>query len=65
MALHAHNLILFAEPIPFADGTSQRRCEVVIRPHRPRAVVLRAPNGGHYRICRLKDRDFQIEAAPS
>ena len=57
--------ILFAEPIPFTDGTSHRRFEVVIRPHRPRAVVLRAPNGGHYRISRLKDRDFQIEAAPS
>ena len=57
--------IVFAEPIIFTDGTSHRCFEVVIWPHRPRAVVLRAPNGLHYRISRLRDREFQVEAAPS
>jgi hypothetical protein len=57
--------IIFPEPITFTDRTPHSRFEVVIQPHRPRRITLRASNGGHYRISRLEDREFRVERPTS
>lgn len=54
--------LVFAEPVRFADGAEHRRLQVVIDPHRPRAVRFRPEKGyGLYRIDRLDAYRYDIE----
>ena len=59
--LHDGDILIFDRPILFTDGTSHQRLIAVMDPTRPRQTRLRAPNGRHYRISRLKDRAFSVE----
>ena len=55
------DLVVFTEPIRFADGSEHRRLKVVLDKRRPRTVRFRPPGGGGlYRIGGLERLTFSV-----
>lgn len=61
----AGQVIVFDEPLRFADGRSFGRLEVVADPQGKSAVLFRAPGSGSlYRISNIKSRTYRLVDPP-
>ena len=61
----AGQVIVFDEPLCFADGRSFERLEVIANPHSHRTVLFRAPGSGSlYRIPNIKSQTYRLIDAP-
>ncbi len=55
------DLVVFAEPVRFTDGSEHRRLKVVVDERRPRGVRFRPPDGGAlYRIGGVDRLTFSV-----
>ena len=59
------DVVILSAPPLFRDGRCLARFEAVRSPGRARGVVFRSIQGGLYRIPRIKDLDYRLEAGPS
>jgi hypothetical protein len=58
-------LIVFDEPLSFADGRSFQRLEVIANPRSHRTVLFRAPSSSSlYRIPNIKSRSYRLVDPP-
>ncbi len=58
-------VIVFDEPLSFADGRSFERLEVIANPRSHRTVLFRAPGSGNlYRIPNIKSRTYRLVDPP-
>lgn len=61
----AGQVIVFDEPLSFADGRSFERLEVIANPRNHRTVLFRAPDSGSlYRIPNIKSRTYWLVDPP-
>ena len=61
----AGQVIVFDEPLSFADGRSFERLEVVANPRSHRTVLFRAPASSNlYRIPNIKNRTYRLVDPP-
>ena len=61
----AGQVIVFDEPLSFADGQSFERLEVVANPRNHRTVLFRAPGSSNlYRIPNIKSRTYRLVEPP-
>jgi hypothetical protein len=61
----AGQMIVFDEPLCFADGRSFEQLEVIANPHSHRTVLFRAPGSGNlYRIPNIKSRTYRLVDPP-
>ncbi len=61
----AGQVIVFDEPLSFADGRSFERLEVIANPRGHRTVLFRAPGSSSlYRIPNIKDRTYRLVDPP-
>ena len=57
----AGQIIVFDQPLAFADGRSFERLEVIAHPRSNRLKLFRAPDsGGLYRISNIKNRTYRL-----
>jgi hypothetical protein len=57
----AGQIIVFYEPLCFADGRSHQRLEVIANPRSHRTVLFRAPGSSNlYRIPNIKSRSYLL-----
>jgi hypothetical protein len=58
-------MIVFDEPLSFADGRSFERLEVIANPLSHRTVLFRAPGSSSlYRIPNIKSRTYRLIDPP-
>ena len=61
----AGQVIVFDEPLSFADGRSFERLEVIANPRSHRTVLFRAPGSSSlYRIPNIKSRTYRLVDPP-
>jgi hypothetical protein len=61
----AGQVIVFDEPLSFADGRSFEQLEVIANPRSHRTVLFRAPGSGSlYRIPNIKSRTYRLVDPP-
>ena len=61
----AGQVIVFDEPLSFADGRSFQRLEVIANPRSHRTVLFRAPGSSClYRIPNIKSRSYRLVDPP-
>jgi len=58
-------MIVFDEPLSFADGRSFQRLEVIANPRSHRTVLFRSPGSSSlYRIPNIKSRTYRLVDPP-
>jgi hypothetical protein len=61
----AGQVIVFDEPLSFADGRSFQQLEVIANPRSHRTVLFRASGSGNiYRIPNIKRRSYRLVDPP-